>query len=202
MRRSDRLFDLVQILRDGRLHRAVDLAQALGGVSVRTIWRDMATLIASGMPIEGERGVGYILRVPTTLPPLMLTPLEIEVLRRGIRLMAEDADPARARAARSLAAKIAAVAPGPVDAGVEDIFTFAVGGATPAEAHLPILRAAIRSDTILEMVFLDAHDREVRETVRALRLMTVDDRRCLICAVDGKDDAQRVWLDRILSLGV
>ena len=53
MRRSDRLFDLVQILRDGRLHRAVDLAQALGGVSVRTIWRDMATLIASGMPIEG-----------------------------------------------------------------------------------------------------------------------------------------------------
>ena len=68
MRRSDRLFDLVQILRDGRLHRAADLAQALGGVSVRTIWRDMGTLMASGMPIEGERGVGYILRARISLP--------------------------------------------------------------------------------------------------------------------------------------
>ena len=66
MPRSDRLFDLIQILRDGRLHRAADLAQAVG-VSVRSIWRDMAVLSASGMPVEGERGVGAILRAPITL---------------------------------------------------------------------------------------------------------------------------------------
>jgi predicted DNA-binding transcriptional regulator YafY len=65
MRRTDRLFDLIQILRDGRLHTARDMAERLE-VSVRTLWRDMATLIASGLPVEGERGVGYILREPVT----------------------------------------------------------------------------------------------------------------------------------------
>ncbi len=68
MPRTDRLYDVMEILRDGRLHRAADLAARLG-VSVRTIWRDMGTLMASGLPLEGERGVGYILRAPTTLPP-------------------------------------------------------------------------------------------------------------------------------------
>jgi len=124
MRRTDRLFELVQILRDGRLHRAVDLAEAVGGVSVRTIWRDMATLIASGMPIEGERGVGYILRAPTTLPPLMLAAAELEALRAGLRLVAGGTDPVLARAARSLASKIGAVAPAPVTPGAEDLFAF------------------------------------------------------------------------------
>ena len=72
MRRPDRLFNLVQILRDGRLYRAKDLARRLD-VSVRTIWRDMATLAASGLPVEGARGVGYQLRDPTVLPPMTLT---------------------------------------------------------------------------------------------------------------------------------
>ena len=70
MRRTDRLFDLIQILRDGRLHRAQDIAERLE-VSTRTVWRDMATLMASGLPVEGERGVGYILRPPITLPPIV-----------------------------------------------------------------------------------------------------------------------------------
>jgi predicted DNA-binding transcriptional regulator YafY len=68
MRRTDRLFDLVTALRDGRLHRAQDLAARLE-VSVRTIYRDMETLQASGIPVEGERGVGYMLTAPVTLRP-------------------------------------------------------------------------------------------------------------------------------------
>lgn len=59
MRRSDRLSEIIEIIRDGRLHLARDIAQALG-VSVRTIYRDMDTLVASGVPLEGERGVGYL----------------------------------------------------------------------------------------------------------------------------------------------
>ena len=86
MSRSNRLFDLIQILRDGRLHRAADLALDLG-VSVRSIWRDMAMLAASGMPVEGERGVGYMLRQPITLPPMMLQPAELIALRLGVRLV-------------------------------------------------------------------------------------------------------------------
>ena len=67
MRRKDRLFTLIQTLRDGQLHRAGDLGKALG-VSTRTIWRDMAALQASGLPVEGERGVGYVLKGPVSLP--------------------------------------------------------------------------------------------------------------------------------------
>ena len=88
MPRTDRLVDLIQILSDGRLHRGRDLADTLG-VSVRTIWRDMGTLMARGLSVEGERGVGYMLSAPTTLPPVALTREELEALRLGIiRLVA------------------------------------------------------------------------------------------------------------------
>ena len=115
MHRTDRLYDLIQILRDGRLHRASEMADQLG-VSVRTLWRDMATLMASGLPVEGERGVGYILRSPITLPPMILTGAELEALRTGVRLVADGPDAALARAARQLAAKIASVTPAGTEA--------------------------------------------------------------------------------------
>ena len=72
MRRSERLTEIVEIIRDGRLHLARDIAEALE-VSERTIYRDIATLIASGVPVDGERGVGYMLREPVFLPPLALS---------------------------------------------------------------------------------------------------------------------------------
>jgi predicted DNA-binding transcriptional regulator YafY len=100
MARDDRLYALLQILRDGRLHRAADLGARLG-VSTRTVWRDMALLAATGLPIEGERGVGYILRGPITLPPLILTPAEIEALHKGLTHVAQDGDTALGRAART-----------------------------------------------------------------------------------------------------
>ncbi len=110
MSRNDRFFDLIQLLRDGRLHRAADLAQALG-VSTRTIWRDMAVLNGSGLPVSGERGVGYILRAPITLPPMILTNEEMEALALALRRLGDEADHPLSRAARGLATKIAATAP-------------------------------------------------------------------------------------------
>ena len=93
MTRSDRLIDLVQILRDGRLHRGRDLAVRLG-VSLRTIYRDMDTLVASGLPIEGERGIGYMMTAPITLPPLNLTLEELEALHLGLEVVGKAGDPA------------------------------------------------------------------------------------------------------------
>ena len=109
MKRDQRLYDLIQILRDGKLHTAADLAGRLG-VSVRTIWRDMAMAAEIGLPVTGERGLGYILRSPLMLPPTMLTPDEIDALAAGLRHV-EATDPARARAARSLLAKVATLLP-------------------------------------------------------------------------------------------
>lgn len=109
MRRTDRLFDLIQILRDGKLHTAAELAARLG-VSPRTIWRDMGLAAETGLPVTGERGLGYILRSPLMLPPTMFTPDEIDALATGLRHV-EATDPARARAARSLLTKIATLLP-------------------------------------------------------------------------------------------
>ncbi|MCB1361176.1 MAG: HTH domain-containing protein [Rhodobacter sp.] len=110
MNRDQRLYDLVQILRDGRLHTAGELAGAMG-VSTRTIWRDMAVMAATGIPVEGERGLGYILRAPLVLPPTTLTPDEATVLGEALRQIAEDAAHPRTRAARTLLYKIATLLP-------------------------------------------------------------------------------------------
>jgi predicted DNA-binding transcriptional regulator YafY len=171
MRRTDRLFELIQILRDGRLHTARDMAERLE-VSVRTLWRDMATLIASGLPVEGERGVGYILREPVTLPPLTLTPDEVQALTLGLQLVARGADPSLTRAAESLRSKIAAVLPDRLmaSAGAET-WVFPGDEALAAARHLPILRRAIR---LHERVVIDYVDGSSAPTERPIRPLLLE----------------------------
>lgn len=109
MKRDARLYDIVQCLRDGRLHTAAELAERMG-VSTRTIWRDMEMLAATGLPVTGERGLGYILRSPLMLPPTMLTSDELEALAEGLRHVAQEGNP-RAKAAKSLLYKVATLLP-------------------------------------------------------------------------------------------
>lgn len=161
MPRKDRLFDIVQILRDGHLHRATDLAARLG-VSVRTIWRDMAALVAGGVPIEGARGVGYQLREPTTLPPMALTRDEFEALRLGVALVAGAADPTIARAAATLRAKIGAVAPGRAQDPGSDSFVFASAEAARAAPHLALIRRAVRDHLTLSLSYRGAGAQRIR----------------------------------------
>lgn len=152
MRRKDRLFQIIQILRDGNLHRAAALAERLG-VSQRTIWRDMATLAGSGLPVEGARGLGYRLREQTTLPPVALTRDEFEALRLGITLVTAAADPALAQAAVSLGAKISAVAPARAQEPGAHSFVFTSPEAARAVPHLALIRRAIRDHLTLSLVY-------------------------------------------------
>jgi predicted DNA-binding transcriptional regulator YafY len=111
VRRADRLFQIIQLLRSRR--RAVTarwLAEQLG-VSDRTIYRDVRDLTASGTPIEGEAGVGYTLRRDYDLPPLMFDPEEMEALVLGARLVVAFGDEALARPARSAVSKVESVLP-------------------------------------------------------------------------------------------
>lgn len=110
MRRTDRLFELLQLFRDGRTRRGRELAQKLE-VSLRTIYRDIDTLVASGAPIEGELGVGYLLRAPIFLPLLTLTETELEALHLGVALVERSGDASLADAAMRPRAKIDAVLP-------------------------------------------------------------------------------------------
>ena len=110
MRRADRLFEIIQILRRRKLVRARELAEALE-VSERTVYRDIRDLMTSGVPIEGEAGVGYVLRGGFDLPPLMFGEQEIEALVLGARIIESWADQELAEAAGNVIAKVEAVIP-------------------------------------------------------------------------------------------
>ena len=199
MRRTDRLFDLIQILRDGRLHRASEMAERLQ-VSVRTIWRDMATLMTSGLPVEGERGVGYILRAPITLPPMILTAEELEALRLGVRLVADGADPGLARAARGLASKIATVSPVTTEPGADELFVFSGGEATRASPHLPLIRAAIRGRERIAITYVDDQGRQSHRDIRPLQMEFWGRVWTLAAFCEARADFRSFRIDRIVAL--
>ena len=166
MRRADRLMQLIQILRDGTLHKAANLAAATN-VSLRTIYRDMETLAASGVPIEGERGIGYRVIAAVTLPPLNLTMTEVEALHLGLSAVGQSPDTEISAAAASLSAKLDAVMPedrtrAPTGYGFA-IYPFA--DAARSFQHLPTIRQAIRTRQKLALTRND-----VVHTVRPLQL--------------------------------
>ena len=110
MRRADRLFAILQILRRGKVARAVDIAAALD-VTPRTIYRDVSDLMAHGVPIDGAAGVGYILRPGYDLPPLMFDQPQLEALVLGARIVESWGDPELAMAAADVIAMVRAVVP-------------------------------------------------------------------------------------------
>lgn len=203
MRRTDRLFDLIQILRDGRLHRAQDIADKLD-VSVRTIYRDMDTLMASGLPIEGERGLGYMITAEITLPPLNLTMTELEALHLGMAVVGEAADDELQAAARSLSAKIDAVLPedrrAPPTGWGFAVYPFA--DAAQGFQHMPAIRGAIRARQKLAIDYRDLKGAQTARTVRPLqreywgRVWTVT------CWCELRDDFRVFRIDRVDTLKV
>ena len=198
MRRTDRLFDLIQILRDGRLHRASEISERLG-VSIRTIWRDMNTLMASGLPVEGERGVGYILRAPITLPPMILNAVELEALRLGLRLATEGDDAALAKAARALAKRIAAVTPAPAkDDG--DLFAFPGATSNRAPKHLPVLRRAIKAHERVSISYIDPRGTESHRDIRPLALEKHAKISTLAAYCESRGDFRSFRIDRIIAV--
>jgi predicted DNA-binding transcriptional regulator YafY len=148
MKKTDRLYALMERLKDGRLHTAESLAERFG-VTVRTIYRDMDVLMASGVPIEGARGRGYTARGGFTLPPLTLTETELEVLHLGLAAIGAGAGemPELAEAARSLSAKIDAVLPeeGAPEPGAFGFASYPFHEAAEGFRHMPAVRAAIRA---------------------------------------------------------
>ena len=130
MRRADRLFQIVQALRGGRLVKAADLAETLE-VSVRTVYRDIVDLQSTGVPIEGEAGVGYIMDEGYDLPPLMFTRDEIVALVAGARILKAFGGASMARAAEEALVKIDAVLPEAERARAKTVGVHAVGWGMP-----------------------------------------------------------------------
>lgn len=162
MKRADRLYQLMERLKDGGQHRAEDLARHLN-VSVRTIYRDMDTLIDSGVPVIGERGVGYAALEAITLPPLNLTEAELEALHLGLAVVGQTDAGEMADAARALSAKIDALLP--EDRAAPAQFGFAAypfEDAARGFRHMPAFRAAVRARQKLRVTMNDGADHLLR----------------------------------------
>jgi predicted DNA-binding transcriptional regulator YafY len=158
MRRSDRLSQIIEIVQDGRLHLARDIAECLD-VSVRTIYRDFDTLVASGIPIDGERGVGYMLREPVYFPPMNLSLVELEALHLGMAIVAEAADAELQSASASLTKKIGKVAT--ANGTIPKSWGFGVYPFEQARIgfeFMPTIRKAIQSRDKLEIIYVSLED--------------------------------------------
>lgn len=171
MARSDRLFEILTALRDGKLHTGAALA-AQFGISVRTVYRDMEKLVASGVPVTGTRGTGYRLHPAITLPPLTLSTAELEALDLGLAIAAEVADPEMRAAINSLADKLDAVLPQTAIAQA-DAWKFAASPFTNAArgfAQMPTLRAAIKARQKLRITYTSADGTVTSRIIRPLHL--------------------------------
>ncbi len=156
MRRADRLFQLVQLLRNRRMATAAEIADALE-VSIRTVYRDIRDLELSGVPIRGEAGVGYRLERGFELPPLTFRPDEIEALVLGARVVASWGDAELAEAAKSAMARIAAAAPASLHPTLASagLFAPATSRAERASRRLGPLRKAIGERRKLRIAYVD-----------------------------------------------
>jgi predicted DNA-binding transcriptional regulator YafY len=200
--RASRLLDLIQVL---RRHRhpvsGATLAEELG-VSLRTLYRDIATLNAQGAHIDGEPGMGYVLRPGFMLPPLMFTEDEIEALVLGSRWVAERADTPLGKAAGSVVAKIAAVLPDDlrdrVDAGT--LLVVSVDKPSAGDAELTSIRHAIRAERKLRIDYGDAEGKRTRRIVWPFAIGFFERTRVVAAWCELRRDYRHFRTDRILSL--
>ncbi len=184
MRRADRLLQIVQVL---RRRKTPTTARALADeleVAPRTIYRDVAALQAARVPIDGEAGVGYVLRAGYDLPPLMFSADELEAVVLGARMVAARCDPELARAAMDVLAKVEAVLPGDAPAQMRRA-TLLVPHPLPDEldfgAHVPTIRRAIRDHHKLRIDYADEHGQRSTRTIWPLGLYLFS-HRTLVCA--------------------
>lgn len=169
MRRADRLFQIVQLIRGRRLTTAAFLAQRLE-VSERTIYRDVADLQHQGVPIEGEAGVGYRLGAGFELPPLMFTHEEATALVAAARLASSWVDPAMAREIQSALGKILSVLPSDARVSAEALALYAPAMAIDAATRerLQMLREAMQSRRKLRLAYRDVVGAPTLRVIRPL----------------------------------
>jgi predicted DNA-binding transcriptional regulator YafY len=204
MSRSERLFDLLHALR--RRRRPVSgkvLAEEIG-VSIRTLYRDIASLQAQGASIEGEPGVGYVLKPGFLLPPLMFRLEEIEALVLGSRWVAERADERLRDAAESALARIAAVLPPDLREEL-DASALLIGPSAGAPFDVidpALLRKAIRTERKLSLTYRDGAGAASGRVVWPFALAFFDQARVLIGWCELRQDFRHFRTDRIFEAEV
>lgn len=202
MSRTERLFDLLQLLRNRTQPvTGPTLARELD-VSIRTLYRDIATLQGQGADIEGEPGLGYVLRPGFTLPPLMFSADEIEALVLGSRWVAVRGDDARlSQSARQALSKIMAVLPAELrDRAEATNLMVARTGVTPAEIDPGTIRLAIRNERKLEIVYRAGDGTESTRTIWPFMIGFFESIRVVAAWCELREDYRHFRIDRISSV--
>jgi predicted DNA-binding transcriptional regulator YafY len=201
MRRADRLFRIVQLLRQRRhVTTAQELARRLE-VSVRTVYRDIADLALSGVPIEGEAGIGYRMAQGFDLPPLMFDSEETRALVLGARMVEAWADPKLAEAAKRALDKIDSVLPAPMRdiAAATALFSLGFSVKTEVRERLGELRALLERRTRLHLRYADAARRSSERTVCPLGLYFWGGAWTLAAYCELRQGHRNFRVDRILG---
>ena len=201
MRRAERLYRLVNEMRTRDISRAGDLAERFE-VSVSTIYRDIAHLQASGLPIEGEAGVGYLLRPGFDLPDVTFTHDQIDALAVGLSFVERTGDPALASAAREVRAKIQANMPQPEKRRLADAPYFSLRGEGGPARHASALREAVRERRIVRIVYEDGGGAQTERRVRPLAIWDLTDGWMVSGWCELRRDFRTFRFDRIAGLTV
>lgn len=203
MRRAERLFQIVQLIRGRRLSTAQFLAQRLE-VSERTVYRDVAELMLQGVPIEGEAGVGYRMRAGFDLPPLMFTTDEAQALVAAVRLAQPRLDLALAAQAETALSKIVAVLPPEARAAVDRLAIYAppFGPDDATRRRLETLRVAADTRHKLRIRYLDLQERESERVVRPLACLYWGMVWTLAAWCEQRTGFRSFRVDRIVGLDV
>jgi predicted DNA-binding transcriptional regulator YafY len=199
--RAQRLLDLIQVLRRYRHPVSGASLAAELGVSLRTLYRDVETLNAQGASIDGEPGVGYLLRPGFMLPPLMFSEDEIEALVLGSRWVSERGDAPLGKAARNALAKIAAVLPPDLRHSL-DTSTFVVPRKMEAagDAELTTIRQAIRIERKLRIRYADGEGAETRRTIWPFAVGFFERARVVVAWCEMREAFRHFRTDRIAAL--
>src|SRR5258707_7665074 len=198
MRRADRLFRIVRILRGGRLQTARMLAEKLE-VSERTIYRDVSDLQTSGMPIEGEAGVGYTLRRDYDLPPLMFTRNELTALVLGARLVQAWGGAENVAAANQALQRIEAVLPAELRDSLDRILLFAPAGQMPQplRKRLDVLHGACLSRKAIKFGYTKENGTASERSARPLALAFWSGKWTLAAWCELREDFRSFRIDRM-----
>lgn len=203
MRRAERLFQLVQLIRGRRLSTAAFLAERLE-VSERTVYRDVADLMAQGVPVEGEAGVGYRMNTGFDLPPMMFSNAEAQALVASVRLAQSRLDVALGRHAEDALSKILAVLPPAARAAAESLAVYAppFGPDVPTRQRLEVLRVAGEAKHRVRLVYLDLREQRSERVVRPLGCFYWGSVWTLAAWCEARDGFRNFRVDRIAELQV
>jgi predicted DNA-binding transcriptional regulator YafY len=201
MRRADRLFDIIQTLRTASHPlTAAALAEQLE-VTARTIYRDIAALQASRVPIEGAPGVGYVLRRGFDLPPLMFTADEIDAIAVGARHVRRLRDPKLQAAAESVLAKVTAVVPEALRSYLRPPPFYVSEGSAPAVTGVDLaeIRDAIHAARKMAIAYVDEKGRRTARTIRPIAMAYYVDVTVIAAWCELRQDFRHFRADRITS---